>query len=147
MYVCPWLFSSMNDYLLMSHGRTTPNHMNWACWWVSNNALFWKSQTHSVNDSIHVYGFAWAFLEIPVKNCIVGILWAFSISNIPALSPYINVMMMTNNVSYCRLIFQQYPIFSYLGQIWKAHGKCILSEVLLALISIIKWWTFSFGLH
>ena len=40
------------------------------------NALFWKSQTHSVNDSIHVYDFIWIFLEISVKNCIVGILLA-----------------------------------------------------------------------
>ena len=43
-----------------------------ACLWVSRNALFWKSQTHSVNDSI--YNFDWVFLEIPVKNCMVRML-------------------------------------------------------------------------
>ena len=36
------------------------------------NALFWKSQTHSVNDSI--YDFDGVSLEIPVKNNIVGML-------------------------------------------------------------------------
>ena len=39
---------------------------------VSHNALFWKSQTHSVNDSI--YNFEIVFLEFPEKNCIVGML-------------------------------------------------------------------------
>ena len=39
---------------------------------VSHNALFWKSQTHSVNDTIN--DFDWVFLEIPVKICIVGML-------------------------------------------------------------------------
>ena len=43
-----------------------------ACKWVSHNALLWESQTHSVNDSI--YDFDRVFLEIPVKNCIVGML-------------------------------------------------------------------------
>ena len=50
--------------------ETFTKQVNKACWWVSHNALFWKSQTHSVNDSIH--NFDWVFLEIPVKNCIVG---------------------------------------------------------------------------
>ena len=40
---------------------------------MSNNALFRKSQTHAVNVSI--YNFDCIFLEIPVKNCIVGMLW------------------------------------------------------------------------
>ena len=38
---------------------------NRACQRVSHNALFWKSQTNSVNDSI--YDFVGVFLEIPVK--------------------------------------------------------------------------------
>ena len=38
-----------------------------------NEALFWKSQTHSANDGI--YDYEWVFLEIPVKNCIVGMLY------------------------------------------------------------------------
>ena len=42
------------------------------CLWVSHNALFSKSQTYPINDSI--YYFDWVFLEIPVKNCIVGML-------------------------------------------------------------------------
>ena len=45
---------------------------NRACLWVSHNALFWKSQTHSENDSI--YDFNWVFVESPVKNYIVGML-------------------------------------------------------------------------
>ena len=45
---------------------------NRACQWVSHYALFWKCQTHSVNDS--VYDFELVFLEIPVENCIVGLL-------------------------------------------------------------------------
>mgnify|MGYP001802906133 CR=1 FL=1 len=44
--------------------------VNKACWWVSHNALFLKSQTRPVNDSI--YNFDWVFLEIPVKSRIVG---------------------------------------------------------------------------
>ena len=40
---------------------------NNACWWVSQNALFWKSQTHSFNDNIK--DFDQVFLGIPVKNC------------------------------------------------------------------------------
>ena len=44
---------------------------NRACSWVSQNALFSKSQTPSVNDSID---FEWVILEIPVINCIVGML-------------------------------------------------------------------------
>ena len=31
-----------------------------------------ENQTHAVNDSL--YDFEWVFLEIPVKNCIVGML-------------------------------------------------------------------------
>ena len=46
---------------------------NRAFQWVSHNALFCKSQTHSDNDSI--YYFDWVFLEIPMKTCIVGMLW------------------------------------------------------------------------
>ena len=46
--------------------------LNGACQWVSHNALFLKSRTHSVNDRI--YDFDWVFLEFPVKNCIVGML-------------------------------------------------------------------------
>ena len=46
--------------------------INRACQWIFHNALFWKSQTHSVNESI--YGFDGVFLEIPVKNCIVDML-------------------------------------------------------------------------
>ena len=42
--------------------------------WVPDNACFWISQTHSVNDSM--YEFDWVFLEISVKNCIVGMLLA-----------------------------------------------------------------------
>ena len=34
--------------------------------------IFQKSQIHSVNDS--VYDFHWVCLEIPVENCIVGML-------------------------------------------------------------------------
>ena len=53
---------------------------NRACSWVSHNALFRNyqnalfrnSQTHSVHYSIK--DFYWVFLEIPVKNCIVGML-------------------------------------------------------------------------
>ena len=45
---------------------------NSACYRVSHNALFRTSQTHSGNDSIS--DFDWVFLEIPVKNCIVGML-------------------------------------------------------------------------
>ena len=45
-----------------------------ACQWVSHNALFLKSQTHSVNVHDSIYDIDWVFLEIPVKNCIVGML-------------------------------------------------------------------------
>ena len=49
---------------------------------VSHNALFWKSQTHSVNVSIignymsmdSIYDFYSVYLDIPVKNYIVGML-------------------------------------------------------------------------
>ena len=39
---------------------------------ISHTAIFWKSQTYSVYDSI--YEFDWVFLGNPVKNCIVGML-------------------------------------------------------------------------
>ena len=52
---------------------------NRACKWVSHNKLFWDSQTHSLNDSI--YNFDWVFLEIPVRNCIAGMLLTCHISS------------------------------------------------------------------
>ena len=45
-------------------------HVNWLS--HSHNVLFWKTQTHSVIDSI--YDIDLVFLENPVKNCIVGML-------------------------------------------------------------------------
>ena len=41
---------------------------------------YWKSQTHSVNDSI--YDFYLVFLEIPMENCIVGMLLICPISRL-----------------------------------------------------------------
>ena len=41
---------------------------NRVCWW----ALLCHFQTHSVNDEIYIS--EWRYLEIPVKNCIVGTL-------------------------------------------------------------------------
>ena len=46
---------------------------------IPHNALFQNSLTHSVNDSL--YDFDWVFLEIPVKNCIVGMLLTCPIAN------------------------------------------------------------------
>ena len=51
---------------------------NRACCWVSHNALFLKTQTHTLTDSR--YEFDWVFLEIPMKNCIVGMLLTRPIS-------------------------------------------------------------------
>ena len=59
---------------------------NRACWWVSNNAVFWKSQTNSVNDSMIWLRFDWIFQEIPVKNWIVGILFTCPILNLISLN-------------------------------------------------------------
>ena len=39
------------------HYQQIQTHFSRACLWVSRSALFWKSQTHSVNDSI--YDFDW----------------------------------------------------------------------------------------
>ena len=44
-----------------------------------HNALSWKFQTHSVNDSM-MNDFDWVFLEIPVGNYIVGMLLTCPIS-------------------------------------------------------------------
>ena len=52
--------------------------INRARWWVFHNTLFWKSRTHSVNDSI-IHDFDWVILEIPVKICIVGMLLTYPI--------------------------------------------------------------------
>ena len=43
--------------------------LNRACTRASHNALFWKSQTQSVNA--RQMNFDWIFQEILVKNCIV----------------------------------------------------------------------------
>ena len=50
-----------------------------SCLWASHNALLWKSQTHSVNDSIK--DFDQVFQEIPLKNCIVVMLLTCPIGN------------------------------------------------------------------
>ena len=44
-----------------------------------HNAIFQNSQTHSVTDSILDFG--WVFLEIPVKNGIVGMLLTYKSDN------------------------------------------------------------------
>ena len=64
----------MSISLIWSHA----NKYNSACWWVSHNPLFWKSKTHSVNDSI--YDFDWVLLEIPVKTCSAEMLLTCPIS-------------------------------------------------------------------
>ena len=67
------LFPCHSLLLFLSHHNINSSYvitLNRACLCVSHNALFWESRTHSVNDSS--YDFDWVFLEIAVKNCIVG---------------------------------------------------------------------------
>ena len=112
-----------------------------ACQWVSHNALFWKSQTHSVNDTI--YNFNWVLLEIPVKNCIVGMLLTCRIPHRRVkkiLSNFMRQGLCNNNVIF-HLIFQIYSAKSYLlsltecvwefqwnTALWDTHWHALLED-------------------
>ena len=51
---------------------------NRVCQWVSHNALFWKSRTHSVNDSIYMIltEYFWKFQgKIALWECCYHALW------------------------------------------------------------------------
>ena len=50
--------AAVNEFVL------TYGPSNGACKWVSHNALLWKSQMHSVNDSIH-----WYLVYMNSSNC------------------------------------------------------------------------------
>ena len=56
------------------------NHFFYKKGLLMNNAVLWDSQTHSVNNRIHVFDFNWVFLEIPMKHCIGGMLLTCAIT-------------------------------------------------------------------
>ena len=66
-----------------------------ACLWVSHNTLFWKS--HSVNDGKN--DFDWVFMEIPMKNCIVGMLLTWPIAE-----------MIVPSVHTCSLLYLSFMV-------------------------------------
>ena len=77
--LCVYIYLSVCVYINIQQIYLFGN--NRACWWVSHNAWFRNSQTHSVNDSIKY--FDRVFLQVPVKNCYVGMfLYALLISGV-----------------------------------------------------------------